>query len=172
MNPIKNLWQAAGNLANALNGAAALVSEATDNARRNLGMDPAAGNELAFQELKSSRDSIDQFVRNLNDGDKKGMAGYKDQPSVKSELDRLNKAWASLQTNATKIVDNQPLVLGAATSAKDFTERIGPLASAEILRAVALSPKWPAHERFRARARYVTRSISAPKAVRFCTNFG
>ena len=54
----------------------------------------AGGNELAFKELESSRNSIDQFVRFLNEGDKKGMAGYKDQPSVKSELDRLNKAWA------------------------------------------------------------------------------
>jgi twitching motility protein PilJ len=89
----------------------------------------AGGNELAFQQLKSSRDSIDQFVRYLNDGDKKGMAGYKAQPSVKSELDRLNKAWASLQTNATKIVDNQPLVLGAATSAKDFTDKLSALNS-------------------------------------------
>ncbi|HEX5123730.1 MAG TPA: methyl-accepting chemotaxis protein [Rhodanobacteraceae bacterium] len=89
----------------------------------------AGGNELAFQQLKSSRDNIDQFVRNLSDGDKKGMAGYKDQPSVRPELDRLNKAWASLQTNATKIVDNETLVLGAATSAKDFTDKLSALNS-------------------------------------------
>ena len=89
----------------------------------------AAGNELAFKELQSSRDSIDQFVRNLNDGDKKGMAGYKDQPSVRPELERLNKAWASLQTNATKIIGNEALVLGAATSAKDFTDKLSALNS-------------------------------------------
>ncbi len=46
-----------------------------------------------------------------------------------SELEQLTKAWASLQTNATKIIDNQPLVLGAATSAKDFTDKLSALNS-------------------------------------------
>src|SRR6187402_1816891 len=89
----------------------------------------AGGNELAFNELESTRANIDTYVRNLNVGDKRGMQGYAAEPTVKLELDALTKAWAALQTNATKILGNKDLVLGAATSAKDFTDKLGALNS-------------------------------------------
>jgi twitching motility protein PilJ len=89
----------------------------------------AAGNEFAFKELESTRANIDSDVRNLNSGDNRGMRGYAGEPTVKPELDALNKAWAALQTNATKILSNKDLVLGAATSAKDFTDKLSALNS-------------------------------------------
>jgi len=90
----------------------------------------AGGNEFAFKELESTRANIDTYVRSLNVGDAaKGVRGYATELTVKPELDALNKAWASLQTNATKILSNKDVVLGAATSAKDFTDKLSALNS-------------------------------------------
>jgi len=89
----------------------------------------AGGNDLAFKELESARGSIDTFVRNLNAGDNRGMRGYSTEPTIKPELDALTKAWAALQTNSTKILGNKDIVLGAATSAKDFTDKLSALNS-------------------------------------------
>ncbi|HKE47041.1 MAG TPA: methyl-accepting chemotaxis protein, partial [Rhodanobacteraceae bacterium] len=55
--------------------------------------------------------------------------GYSTEPTVKPELDNLTKAWAALQTDATKILGNKELVLGAATSAKEFTDKLSALNS-------------------------------------------
>ena len=65
----------------------------------------------------------------MNSGDNKGMRGFAVEPTVKPELENLTKAWAALQTNATKILANKDLVLGAATSAKDFTDKLSALNS-------------------------------------------
>jgi twitching motility protein PilJ len=89
----------------------------------------AGGNELAFQELESTRASIDGFVHALNDGDKLGMPAYRNEPGVKTELEALSKAWAQLQTSAKKIIDNKDVVLNATTSAKDFTDKLSALNS-------------------------------------------
>ncbi len=89
----------------------------------------AGGNELAFKELESASNSIDAFVRDLNQGDKSGMRGYSTEPTVKPELDQLTKSWTALQTNATKILGNKDLVLSATTSAKDFTDKLSALNS-------------------------------------------
>jgi len=87
----------------------------------------AGGNDLAFQELESTRNNIDTFVRALNDGDKTGMPSYKNE--VKAELDALNTSWAQLQGNATQILTNKDLVLTANSSAKDFTDKLSGLNS-------------------------------------------
>jgi twitching motility protein PilJ len=88
----------------------------------------AAGNELAFQELESTRANIDVYVKALNNGDPKtGMPTYAGKPSVAPELQALTKAWAQLQANAKKILDNKDLVLGAVAGAKDFTDRLSGL---------------------------------------------
>ncbi len=87
----------------------------------------AGGNDLAFQELESTRNNIDTFVRALNDGDKTGMPSYKNE--VKTELDALNTSWAQLQGNATQILTNKDLVLTANSSAKDFTDKLSGLNS-------------------------------------------
>jgi twitching motility protein PilJ len=86
----------------------------------------ASGNELAFQELESTRNNIDTFVRSLNDGDPKaGMRSYKGE--VKAELEQLTGAWAQLQANAAKILSNKDVVLTANTSAKDFGDKLSAL---------------------------------------------
>jgi twitching motility protein PilJ len=89
----------------------------------------AGGNELAFKELESTGTNIDTYVRSLNSGDKRGMPGYANEPTVKVELEALTKAWATLQLNVTKILGNKDVVLGAATSAKDFTDKLSALNS-------------------------------------------
>ena len=89
----------------------------------------AGGNELAFQELESTRGNIDTYVRSLNDGDKSGMPSYKGAAGVASELDALTKAWAQLQAGAKKILDSKDTVLNATTSAKDFGDKLSALNS-------------------------------------------
>ncbi|RYD15621.1 MAG: methyl-accepting chemotaxis protein [Lysobacteraceae bacterium] len=89
----------------------------------------AGGNELAFQELESTRGNIDLFVRNLNEGDKSGMPSYRGIATVSPELDALTKAWAQLQTGARKILDSKDTVLNATTSAKDFGDKLSALNS-------------------------------------------
>lgn len=89
----------------------------------------AGGNELAFQELESTRGNIDTYVRSLNDGDKSGMPSYKAATGVAPELDALTKSWAQLQAGAKKILDSKDTVLNATTSAKDFTDRLSALNS-------------------------------------------
>jgi twitching motility protein PilJ len=85
------------------------------------------GNELAFQELESTRSNIDTYVQALNIGDKTGMHSFKGELPV--EVDSLTKAWASLQGDAKKILDSKDVVLNATTSAKDFTDKLSGLNS-------------------------------------------
>ena len=87
----------------------------------------AGGNELAFQELESTRKNIDAYVHALVDGDKKGMNSFKGD--IGPELTALQKAWSELQADATKIVSNKDIVLNASTSAKDFTDKLSALNS-------------------------------------------
>ena len=87
----------------------------------------AAGNELAFQELKSTSENIDSYVKALNAGDKTGMPSYTSK--MPAEVSALTKAWDQLQGNAKKIIDNQAVVITANTNAKDFTEKVSGLNS-------------------------------------------
>ncbi|MEO5623841.1 MAG: methyl-accepting chemotaxis protein [Dokdonella sp.] len=89
----------------------------------------AGGNDLAFQELKSTSDNIDTYVQALNKGDKTGMPGFAKDAGLATELGALTKAWTQLQSDATKILSNKDVVLGAATSAKDFTDKLSGLNS-------------------------------------------
>ena len=84
----------------------------------------AGGNELAFKELESTGTNIDTYVRSLNSGDKRGMPGYANEPTVKTELEALTKAWATLQLNVTKILGNKDIVLGAVEDA-NLTVELG-----------------------------------------------
>jgi twitching motility protein PilJ len=85
------------------------------------------GNELAFQELESTRSNIDTYVQSLNIGDKTGMHSLKGE--LPTEIDALTKAWTQLQGDAKKILDNKDVVLNATTSAKDFTDKLSGLNS-------------------------------------------
>ena len=87
----------------------------------------AGGNELAFQELEATRKAIDTQIGFLNDGDKQTMPGFKNVVPV--EMAALTKAWGQLQASAKKILDSKDVVLGAATSAKDFNDKLSALNS-------------------------------------------
>ena len=87
----------------------------------------ASGNELAFQELKSTSDNIDAYVTALNKGDKTGMPSY--AATVTPDIANLAKAWEQLQADAKKIIDNQAVVLTANTNAKDFIDKVSALNS-------------------------------------------
>ncbi len=89
----------------------------------------AGGNELAFQELESTRGNIDTYVRSLNEGDKSGMPSYRGVATVAPELDALTKAWAQLQAGARKILDSKDTVLNANTNAKEFGDKLSALNS-------------------------------------------
>jgi twitching motility protein PilJ len=89
----------------------------------------ASGNELAFQELESTRGNIDTYVRSLNAGDKSGMPAYGGVPGVEAELKQLTQAWGQLQTDAKKILDNKAVVLDATANAKEFTDGLSGLNS-------------------------------------------
>ena len=97
----------------------------------------AAGNDLAFQELESTRGNIDLYVRNLNQGDKTGMPSYAKEPGVGVELTALSKAWGQLQDNANKILGNKDIVLNANTSAKEFSDKLSGL-NARMSEAVTI----------------------------------
>jgi len=87
----------------------------------------AAGNELAFQELKSTSENMDAYVRALNSGDRTGMPSY--ASIMQAEVGALTKAWGQLQGDAKKIIDNQAVVITANTNAKDFTDKVSALNS-------------------------------------------
>jgi twitching motility protein PilJ len=85
----------------------------------------ASGNELAFQELKSTSDNIEAYVTALSKGDKTGMPSY--AVTVTPDVANLAKAWEQLQGDAKKIIDNQAVVLTANTNAKDFIDKVSAL---------------------------------------------
>jgi twitching motility protein PilJ len=87
----------------------------------------AGGNELAFQELKSTSENINAYVEALNQGDKTGMKGYATR--MPKEVQALTSAWKQLQADAKKIIDNQAVVLTANTNAKDFIDKVSALNS-------------------------------------------
>src|SRR5690606_15724736 len=62
----------------------------------------AAGNELAFEELKTASNNINTYVQNLNTGERV-MPGYANEAGVANDLAGLTKAWTQLQTSAKKI---------------------------------------------------------------------
>ena len=87
--------------------------------------DAAGGNIDAFKGLEQSRNTIDDLLNKLNKGDKStGMHGYSDESGVAKEIADLNKAWAPLNTNATKILDSKEQVLNTAAVAADFNSKM------------------------------------------------
>lgn len=93
----------------------------------------AGGNIEAFKELEATRNSIDKYIQALNRGASAagltgreyiGMPGYASEAIVEKQLGELGRAWASLNTNATKILGNKELVLSSAATATDFSGQI------------------------------------------------
>jgi twitching motility protein PilJ len=86
--------------------------------------DAAGGNIDAFKSLEGTRNSIDDLLHKLKSGDPStGMPGY-GSSAVSGEIASLDKAWAPLNTNATKILDSKEQVLNTAAVAADFNGKM------------------------------------------------
>ncbi len=86
--------------------------------------DAAGGNIDAFKGLEQTRNTIDQLLTNLKNGDTpNGMQGYKDSGAA-AQISDLDKAWAPLNTDATKILSAKEQVLSAASTAADFNQKM------------------------------------------------
>ncbi|WP_440223657.1 methyl-accepting chemotaxis protein [Dokdonella sp. MW10] len=83
--------------------------------------DAAGGNLDSFNELESTRNTIDKLIRDLNQGDAAtGMPGYEAEGDVGEALKALGSSWVRVQVNATKILDGKSLVLDTAATSEDF----------------------------------------------------
>src|SRR6185312_17433623 len=86
--------------------------------------DAAGGNIDAFKSLEATRNSIDDLLNKLNKGDPgNNMQGYGNSAMAK-EIGDLDKAWAPLNTNATKILDSKEQVLNTAAVAAEFNSNM------------------------------------------------
>jgi twitching motility protein PilJ len=86
--------------------------------------DAAGGNTFAFKSLEQTRNSIDEFLTKLEKGDSStGMQGYADS-GASAQISELDKAWAPLNLNATKILDGKEQVLSTAQTAGEFNDKI------------------------------------------------
>ena len=86
--------------------------------------DAAGGNIDAFKSLEATRNSVDDLLNKLKKGDPTtGMQGYGGS-AVAREIGDLDKAWAPLNTNATKILDSKEQVLNTAAVAADFNGKM------------------------------------------------
>ncbi|HEX3895138.1 MAG TPA: methyl-accepting chemotaxis protein [Rudaea sp.] len=86
--------------------------------------DAAGGNIDAFKSLEQTRNSIDDLLNKLKKGDPTtGMQGYANSGAA-TQIADLDKAWAPLNTNATKILDSKEQVLNTASTAADFNSKM------------------------------------------------
>jgi twitching motility protein PilJ len=86
--------------------------------------DAAGGNIDAFKSLEQTRNSIDDLLNKLKNGDPTtGMQGYA-KSGAGPQIAELDKAWAPLNTNATKILDSKEQVLNTANVAADFNSKM------------------------------------------------
>jgi twitching motility protein PilJ len=87
--------------------------------------DAAGGNIDAFKTLEATRNSVDDLLNKLKKGDPTtGMHGYAEEDGVKKEIADLDKAWAPLNTNATKILDSKEQVLATKGVADEFNNKM------------------------------------------------
>ncbi|HZP65558.1 MAG TPA: methyl-accepting chemotaxis protein [Rudaea sp.] len=87
--------------------------------------DAAGGNIDAFKSLEATRNSIDDLLHKLKGGDPDNrMHGYANEAGVQKEIGDLDRAWAPLNTNATKILDSKEQVLNTAGVAADFNSKM------------------------------------------------
>ncbi len=86
--------------------------------------DAAGGNTFAFKSLEQTRNSIDELLTKLEKGDSStGMQGYADS-GASAQISDLDKAWAPLNLNATKILDGKEQVLSTAQTAGEFNDKM------------------------------------------------
>jgi twitching motility protein PilJ len=91
----------------------------------------AAGNLEAFEELKTTRTSIESRVNGLMKGDAKaGIPGYQaESDAVRIPLNKLNEDWQPINNAANTILSRQELVLDITETAQEFSAAIPQLTS-------------------------------------------
>ena len=86
--------------------------------------DATGGNIDAFKSLEATRNAVDDLLNKLRKGDpSNGMLAYGNS-GVAKEIADLDKAWAPLNTNVTKILDSKEQVLSTAATAADFNGKM------------------------------------------------
>ena len=86
--------------------------------------DATGGNIDAFKSLEATRNAVDDLLNKLKKGDSNtGMLAYGNS-GVAKEIADLDKAWAPLNTNVTKILDSKEQVLNTAATAADFNGKM------------------------------------------------
>lgn len=90
-------------------------------------IESADGNVESFQELASTRNTIDSAVQRLTKGDpKSGMEAYGDNNASPAgrAVTALGNAWAQLDGDISKILSNKSVVLDSASRADILSKQI------------------------------------------------
>jgi len=101
--------------------------------------DAAGGNIDAFKSLEQTRNLIDDLLKKFKAGDPtNGMVGYGDEANLSREITDIDRAWAQLNTDATKILSSKEQVLNTAQVAADFNSKMPVLNSRmeEVVKAL------------------------------------
>ncbi len=101
--------------------------------------DAAGGNIDAFKSLEQTRNLIDDLLKKFKAGDPAtGMVGYGDEANLSREITDIDRAWAQLNTDATKILSSKEQVLNTAQVAADFNSKMPVLNSRmeEVVKAL------------------------------------
>src|SRR6185503_7459267 len=87
--------------------------------------DAAGGNIDAFKSLEQTRNTIDDLLGKLKKGDPAGgMRAYGSESQLTTEIANMDRAWAQLNTDATKILSSKEQVLNTAQVAADFNSKM------------------------------------------------
>jgi len=101
--------------------------------------DAAGGNIDAFKSLEQTRNAIDDLLKKFKNGDSTtGMGGYGSEAALSKEIADIERAWAQLNTDATKILSSKEQVLSTAQVAADFNAKMPVLNSRmdEVVKAL------------------------------------
>jgi twitching motility protein PilJ len=98
----------------------------------------SGGNELAFDELATTRSTIQSHVTALRSGDAQ-MPGYQEVPGIQEQLAILTQTWAPMDDYANRILERKDLILNFSNVAADFSATVPQLQSQmdEVVRFMA-----------------------------------
>jgi twitching motility protein PilJ len=101
--------------------------------------DAAGGNIDAFKSLEQTRNTIDDLLGKFKKGDPAtSLRGYGGESQLTTEIANIDRAWAQLNTDATKILSSKEQVLNTAQVAADFNSKMPVLNSRmeEVVKAL------------------------------------
>jgi twitching motility protein PilJ len=101
--------------------------------------DAAGGNIDAFKSLEQTRTTIDDLLIKFKKGDPAtSQRAYGGESQLTTEIANIDRAWAQLNTDATKILSSKEQVLNTAQVAADFNSKMPVLNSRmeEVVKAL------------------------------------